>query len=156
MPKLHQQKVPFQQLFWIIVLISICLFLANSKNYAICESAFPYKLKRSEVIPLFQKEDPLRKESYRPMSLLPYISKVFERLIYKQFNNYIDNNKTDYRKTHGTQHSLITMLEKRKNSLDKSEPVSFLLMDLSESLLSARLSVCLSVYVCLFPCSHFF
>ena len=131
-------------------------FLANSKNYAICESAFPYKLKRSEVIPLFQKEDPLRKESYRPMSLLPYISKVFERLIYKQFNHYIDNNKTDYRKTHGTQHSLITMLEKRKNSLDKSEPVSFLLMDLSESLLSARLSVCLSVYVCLFPCSHFF
>ena len=92
------------------------------------------------------------------MSLLPHISKVFERLIYKQFRNYIDNNKTDYRKTHGAQHSLITMLEKRKNSLDKSELVSVLLMDLSESRMSARLSFCLSVYlsVCLFVCSHFF
>ena len=54
----------------------------------------------------------------RPVSLLPHISKVFEQFIYKQINSYMENRLskylTGYRKAHGTQHSLTTMLEKWK------------------------------------------
>ena len=50
---------------------------------------FPYELV-SEVIPLFKKADPFDKSNYRPVSLLSHISKVFERLIYNQSNEYVE------------------------------------------------------------------
>ena len=66
------------------------LFLTNSIDYTICKNVFLYELKRSEVIFLFIKENPLKKENFRPLSLLTHITKVFERLIYKQIKNYIE------------------------------------------------------------------
>ena len=53
-------------------------------NHSLKESTFPDELKQSEVIPVYKKLDPLQKKNYRPMSLLPHISRVFERVIYKQ------------------------------------------------------------------------
>ena len=66
-------------------------YLTKSINYTINEGKFPAELKHSEVIPLFKKEDPLKKENYRPVSLLLHLSKVFERIIYKQINVYMEN-----------------------------------------------------------------
>ena len=68
------------------------------------------------------------------MSLLPHISKVSERVIYKQINSFMENRiskcVTGFRKSHGTQHSLIPMLEKSKKALDKEENISAIFMDL--------------------------
>ena len=90
--------------------------LTDSINCSLRESTFPEKLKHSEVILLYKKFDPLKKENYRPVSLLPYVSKVFERIIYQQINTYMKDKLskclTGFRKSHGTQHLLLTMLEK--------------------------------------------
>ena len=90
--------------------------LTNSVNHSLQLSVFPQKLKQAEVIPLYKKLDPLNKENYRPVSLLPHLPKVFERIIYKQINSYMESKLTKcltgFRKSHGTQHSLLTMLEK--------------------------------------------
>ena len=98
---------------------------------------FSDKLKKAEVIPLCKKQDPLKKENYRPIGLLPHVSKVFERILYAQINNYMQNKLSKYvtgfRKSHGTQHSLMVMLEKWKNVLDKGEYVCVLFMDLSKA-----------------------
>ena len=59
-------------------------YLTNTINNSLKESTFPDELKQSEVIPVYKKLDPLQKKNYRPMSLLPHISRVFERVIYKQ------------------------------------------------------------------------
>ena len=64
-------------------------FLTKAINHAITKDIFPEQLKKSEVIPLYKREDPLKKENYRPVSLLPHVSKVFERIIYKQINIYM-------------------------------------------------------------------
>ena len=50
-------------------------------NHSLKEYTFPDELKKSEVIPVYKKVDPLQKENYRPVSLLPHISEVFERVI---------------------------------------------------------------------------
>ena len=71
-------------------------FLTKAINYAITENTFPEQLKKSEVIPLYKKEDPLKKENYKPMSLLPHVSKVFERIIYKQINIYMQDKLSTY------------------------------------------------------------
>ena len=105
-------------------------FLTKAINHAITENTFPEQLKKSKVIPLHKKEDPLKKENYRPVSLLPHVSKVFEMIIYKQINIYMQDKLskhiTGFRKSHGTQHSLMTMLEKWKSALDKGENICFI------------------------------
>ena len=105
-------------------------FLTNSINYTTKNGEFPDKFKKTEVIPLYKKEDPLKKENYRPVSLLPHLSKVFERVIYKQINSYMEDKLSKYitgfQKAHRTQHSLITMLEKWKSVLNKGEYVCYL------------------------------
>ena len=72
------------------------------------------------------------------MSLLPHISKVFERVIYKEINNFMEKNiskcVTGFRKSYGTQHSLIVILEKWKKELDKEKNMSAIFMDLSKAI----------------------
>ena len=63
-------------------------FLAKSINHIFTKSDFPRELKNSEVIPVYKKEDPPRKKNYRPVSLLPHVSKVFKRIICQQIPNY--------------------------------------------------------------------
>ena len=94
-------------------------------------------MKKVEIIPVNKKDDPLKKENYRPVSLLPHVSKIFERLIYKQINDYICDKLSKYimgfRKCHGTQHSLLVMLKKWKKALDKGDNVCTIFMDLSKA-----------------------
>ena len=111
--------------------------LTNSINYSIQHSNFPQELKLSEVIPVYKKLDPLQKENYRPVSLLPHVSKIFERIIHKQITNYMTDKLAHsingFRKSYGTQNSLVVILEKWKRALDKGEYVSALFMDLSKA-----------------------
>ena len=105
-------------------------------NISLTESTFPEELKQSEVIPVYKKLDPIQKENYRPVTLLPHLSKVFERVIYNQISSFMENKiskcATGSRKSHGTQHSLIVMLEKSKKPLHKEENMSAIFMDLSK------------------------
>ena len=66
-------------------------FLTNCINHSFITNKFPDEIKLSEVIPLYKNLDPLKKENYRPVSLLPHVSKVFERIIYKQIMPYVTN-----------------------------------------------------------------
>ena len=90
-------------------------YLTHSINYSLRESSFPEKLKHSEVIPVHRKLDPLKKENYKPVSLLTHVSKAFERIIYQQINtctkHRLSECLTNLRKSHRTQHLLVTMLE---------------------------------------------
>ena len=45
---------------------------------------FPNEVKLADVSPVFKKDDDLNKENYRPVSILSHMSKVFERIFYKQ------------------------------------------------------------------------
>ena len=51
---------------------------------------FPDFLKEANVTSIYEKDDPLDKENYRPVCILPLLSKVFEKLIYKQLSIYTE------------------------------------------------------------------
>ena len=65
----------------------ICKDLANCFNKFIKKNEFQNELKAADITPLFKKEDLLNKINYRPVSVLPTISKIFERLLFDQLKN---------------------------------------------------------------------
>ena len=66
--------------------------LALITNQMLYTGIFPNALKISKTIPLFKKGDASNMSNYRPISLLPTISKVFERVIYNHLYDYFNNN----------------------------------------------------------------
>ena len=106
-------------------------------NLSLRNDCFPDDLKTAEVSPIFKKNDGLEKENYRPVSVLCHMSKVFERIMYTQIESFMEDKLlkllTGFRKNHSTQHCLINMLEKWKNTLDKGGFVCAMFMDLSKA-----------------------
>ena len=110
----------------------------NSINYSIQHSSFPQELKLSEVIPVCKKLDLLQKGELQTCKFLIARNKGFwERIIHKRITNYMTDKLahsiSGFRKSHGTQNSLVVMLEKWKGALDKREYVSALFMDFSKA-----------------------
>ena len=55
---------------------------------AINEGVFPDSLKIANITLVHKKDEKTDKENYRPVSVLPLLSKVFERLLYDQLRDY--------------------------------------------------------------------
>ena len=85
-------------------------------NSSIRYACFPDELKVAEVIPIFKKNDDLDKDNYQPVSVLPHVSRIFERIMYIQIEHFMERKLskllTGLRKNHSTQHCLVNMLEK--------------------------------------------
>ena len=85
-------------------------------NSAISNSEFPEKLKLADVTPVFKNMDPLDKTDYRPVSVLPPVSKVFKKLMQKQINEHMKNKLSPYlcgyRKGFSTQYALLSLIER--------------------------------------------
>ena len=62
-------------------------------NLSFKYSNFPKRLKIEEVIPLFKSGTRKNLDNYRPISILPIFSKIFEKIAYEQFAEYLENNK---------------------------------------------------------------
>ena len=93
--------------------------------------------KLADVTPIFKKGSKTLKDNYRPISILPNVSKIFERPIFKQISAFFDNIFSTYqcgfRKGYSAQHCLVAMLEKWKFCNDKKKSFGALLTDLSKA-----------------------
>ena len=99
---------------------------------------FAGQLKLGDITPLHKKLENILKENYRPVSLLPVVSKLFERLMQKQMKTFIETFLSSflcgYRKGYNTQYALLAMIEKWKKCLDgKGGYAGAILMDLSKA-----------------------
>ena len=100
---------------------------------------FPNNLKIAKVLPLFKKGDQTLMENYRPISLLPCISKVFEKVVFQQLYDYFDKENLFYksqygfRKYHSTEHACLEFLDKVMLELDKGKTPICIFIDLSKA-----------------------
>ena len=96
--------------------------LTNCINKSIETDCFPDSLKAANITPIFKKDDPFDKANYRPVSILPSISKVYERLIYNQLSEYSESFLSHilcgFRKAHSTQHALFKLFQSWQKELD--------------------------------------
>ena len=76
-------------------------------------------------------------ENYQPVSILPNLSKVFERMIYKQIDSLMENKFSPYlchfRKNHNAQYPISKMIENWKKQLDNDEKVGVIFIDFSNA-----------------------
>ena len=108
--------------------------LTNCINESLTNNKFPDTLKLSDITPVFKKLDPSDKANYRPVSILPLVSKVFEKIMYDQLYEYIvhflNQLLCGFRKAHLTQHALFRLLQIWQKELDSGGFIGTILMDL--------------------------
>ena len=70
-------------------------------NLSIVQGDFPDEMKLAKVLPIYRSENEQLVQNYRPISVLPYFPKIYERVIYNHIIDYIDDNNTLYDKQFG-------------------------------------------------------
>ena len=98
---------------------------------------YPEQLKWADVKPAHKKGSRTDKENFRPVSILPNISKIYERCLFKQLTNYFEDLFSKYqcgfRKGFSAANCLLPMIEKWRESLDQGGAYGALLTDLSKA-----------------------
>ena len=111
--------------------------LHKSYNHAIVSNTCPDLLKLVDVTPVFKKGNKNDITNYRPISVMKAFAIVFERLLFKQLNGFIENKFSPllcgFRKGHSTQHALIRLLEDWRSQLDNKKVIGTILCDLSKA-----------------------
>ena len=112
--------------------------LKNCINHLIEETGiFHSTLKLGNITPIFKKDGPLDKSNYRPVSILPLLAEVYERIIYNQLSQhseqFLNSILCGFRKAHNTQHPLFKLLHSWQRELDSGGFVGTILMDLSKA-----------------------
>ena len=65
--------------------------LSIAINKSIETWVFPSKLKIAKVIPIYKSKDKQSFTNYRPISLLPSISKIYEKIVHKRLYAFMTN-----------------------------------------------------------------
>ena len=108
-------------------------------NQSFCNGIFPDKLKVAKIKPIFKKDDPHIADNYRPISLLPSISKVFEKVAFLQVYDYFTKNELLYesqygfRQLHSTELAALEITDKIYEDLDNKKLPLAIYLDLSKA-----------------------
>ena len=88
-------------------------------------------------MPVHKKDKTTNKENYRPVKVLPLISKIFEQIIQDQLSKYLEKYLNSilcgFRKAYSTQRALFKLFQAWQEELDKGGFVGTILMDLSKA-----------------------
>ena len=114
--------------------------IAKIINHCIETCTFPSQWKIAKVKPLFKNQGNKQDiQNYRPISILPILSKVFERHIFNAVNTYLTENsflyrfQSGFRKNHSTDTALLFLLDQVLLDLDKNNVSGLVFVDYSKA-----------------------
>jgi hypothetical protein len=108
-------------------------------NQSLKTGIFPNRLKIAKIMPIHKKDSIHLVENYRPISLLPTISKVFEKIVYNQIysyflqNKYLCKSQYGFRKHHSTEHAVLEVVDRISQELDNGNTPVAIFLDLSKA-----------------------
>ena len=100
---------------------------------------FPQSLKRAKILPIFKSKDKLNITNYRPISILPVINKVYEKVFYSRLyayfstNNLLSSSQFGFRSGVSTEHALLKFTDISKCFDDNKVGIATF-MDLSKAI----------------------
>ena len=119
--------------------IPLCKYLTIIINQMLKTGVFPDNLKIAKVVPIYKKGNQYSFSNYRPISILPSISKIFEKVIYNQIYNYFVNNNLffssqyGFRAGHSTELAVLEIVDRIIFEMDKGHSPLSVFLDLSEA-----------------------
>ena len=108
-------------------------------NLSLSEGTFPTEMKIADVSPLFKGGNKQLLDNYRPISLLPTISKILEKIMYTHIYQFLDQNHTffksqyGFRKKHSCEHAVTELIGEICKGLENSKETLALFIDLSKA-----------------------
>ena len=94
-------------------------------NLSLSQSTVPKAFKEPRVVPLYKKGGRGEIGNYRPVSILPVVSKIFERIVYNQLSKHLDKHnilykyQSGFRKSYSKEAALIDFSDRIRLSMDK-------------------------------------
>ena len=117
----------------------IIAILTRIINQSLFTGIVPNSLKIAKISPIYKKGDRHITDNYRPISLLPVISKVLEKVVFLQVYDYFVENKLLYdsqygfRKLHSTEYAALEFTDKIITNLDEGKLPLAIFLDLSKA-----------------------
>ena len=111
---------------------------------------FSRGVKKAVVIPIFKKGDATNLNNYRPISLLPVMSKLFEKVLNKQItqvldiNGYIDDDQYGFRMQHSTEDAIVKFVDTIEKGLGENKHVVSISVDVSKAFDSCNHNIILA------------
>ena len=108
-------------------------------NQMITTRIFPDSLKIAKIIPIYKKGEPTDLSNYKPISLLTTISKIFERVIYTQLQEYLNRNNLlaeqqyGFHPNHSTEYAAVKLVDYISNKMDDHKIPGTIFIDLSKA-----------------------
>ena len=96
-------------------------------------------MKISKVLPVFKKSKKSSVSNYRPISLLPQISKILEKIITFRLTDFLNNNNIitecqyGFKNNHSTVHAVLDATNFISSALDKNKFVMGIFVDLKKA-----------------------
>ena len=113
--------------------------LAHIVNLSLTSGIIPNDLKSARVTPIYKKNSKLEPGNYRPVSILSTISKLFERIVYNQLDQYLCEHKllyeyqSGFRSSYSTDTCLVHLIDYLKLEQDKGNFIGMVLLDLQKA-----------------------
>ena len=108
-------------------------------NKSFLTGIVPSKLKIAKAIPLYKTKDPALFSNYRPISLLPFFSKILERLMHNRLYNFLTEhnilamNQFGFRKNYSTFLELMALVDNISKKIDEGNYSIGIVLDLSKA-----------------------
>ena len=113
--------------------------LTHLINKSISTGYFPKMLKTARVVPIYKSGESKDVNNYRPISILPIFSKIFEKIVFNQLSNYLNhfkllsNSQFGFRKSLSTSHAIVDTLQYVYDNLDEGNTVISFFLDFSKA-----------------------
>ena len=114
-------------------------FLTDIFNFSITSNIFPDDVKVGKVSPVLKSGDKDDLNNYRPITVLPTIARVFERLLYDKMYTYLAENKIlgnqqfGFRSIHSTALALGNSVNKWLMNVDNGKLNSVVFLDIKKA-----------------------
>ena len=125
---------PEKQLIYLLLLYLIFC------NVSFELGVFPDKLKIAKVLPVFNSDDPSLFSNYRPISILPCLSKVFEKLFYLRLSGFLpkfdilNHHQYGFRPHHSTAMAILELVNNIYEGFENNQYTAGVFIDLKESI----------------------
>ena len=116
-------------------LTELSIIISDLFNLSLNEAIYPDCLKISRVTPIFKSGSHSHLNNYRPISVTSYVNKIFEKLLFKRLNSFINDchllneNQYGFRRSRDTQQATLKLLSAIISSIEDKQYCACVFLD---------------------------